>query len=178
MILTANRYAQVLFNVCNEKGWLDIVYEDFKNVFNLLEIEEEFGEFLQSPMVSHKKRLEVLQSIFHNKIDEVTYRIIVFLEEKKHLHMLQSIIKLFIHIYLEEKNIIHIIIMSSTYLNNQQINAICHHLKLKTRKEIEAEQAIDPTLLGGFKIRIGDVIYDYSLKGQLNRFSKQLQALA
>ena len=174
MLLTNNRYAQVLFDLCKEKGWLDIVYEDFKNVFNLLELEEEFNEFLKNPLISHENRLELLKNIFEGKIDDITYRIIVFLEEKKHLHMLQSISKLFIHLYLEHKNIIQITIISSAFLNNQQVNAICHHLKLKFRKEIEPDLMIDSTLLGGFKIRMGDVIYDYSLQNQLKRFSKQL----
>ncbi len=174
MILTANRYAQALFDLCKENSWLEIVYEDFKNLYNLLDIEEGFEELLQNSFLSHQNRLDILKSLFEGKLDDVTYRIVVFLEEKKHLNMLRAIIKLFINSYLEYKNIIRITIISSVYLNTQQINAISHHLKLKFRKEIEPELVIDPALLGGFKIRIGDIIYDYSIQTQLTRFHKQL----
>ena len=55
-------------------------------------------------------------------------------------------------------------------LHQHQINDICHHMKLKLRREILPSVKIDKDLIGGVKIKIDDFIYDYSIRAQLNKF--------
>ncbi len=170
----SNRYAVMAFDLCKQNDWLDKVYEDFESLQHFFEISEDFNDFITNPAFTHLKRVEVIQKLLHKHISDVTLRILLFIEEKKHLDLLDEIISDFLELYRKEKNILKVKIVSSTYLNQGQITKICEQLHHRFKKKMEYDLVIDPALIGGLKIFVGDMVYDFCFKSQLNRFRERI----
>lgn len=170
----SQRYALAIYDLCKKNGWLGKVYEDFKNLDHLLEISEEFKDYIVNPAFDHVKRAEFIQKLFQKNINEVTLNMLLFVEEKKHLAFLSEILTAFLDIYRKEHNIVKVKIISSAYLNQDKIDSICEQLNRKFQKRIEYDLIIDASLIGGLKIIVGDLVYDFSFKSQLNRFKNKI----
>ena len=174
MATSLQQYAQSFFDLCLENNWLEEVYEDLGSINTLFELNDDFNQLLTSPVISAEMRQEAIDNLFKGKLSEVTYRFLLFLEEKGHMNLLSSICQSFLEFYTENKNIIRVEIASNSLLDKKQIDDICQHLRSRLQKEIDPEFVIDQNLLGGFKVKAGDIIYDYSLKHQLEKFKRQL----
>jgi F-type H+-transporting ATPase subunit delta len=173
-IPVSHRYALTIFDLCKDNGWLDKVYNDFKSLHNFFEISEDFSDFIKNPVFNHVQRANIIQKLLKNNIDDVTLRILLFIEEKSHLYMLDEIVGRFLELYREHQNIIKIKIISSSYLSQEQINKIRGQFSRKFNKIIESDLVIDTRLIGGLKIMVGDTVYDFSFINQLNRFKERI----
>lgn len=170
----AKRYAKALFELSQEKKSLEVVYEDLKQLENLINGSDDLKQFIQNPVILLEKRQAILSSLFKDKFNIIVYQFLIFLAEKKRLALIQLIFQEFEKLCFQAKNIIRVKVTSRWALGPGQIKSICHYFKAKLKKEINPEQEIDPSIIGGVKIQVGDTVYDYSFKTQLDKFKAQI----
>jgi len=168
------RYTQAFFGLSQETKKRDAVYRDLKKINELISKSRDLEDFLSNPTVATQKRKDILTKIFKNKVDDLTYQFINFLEHKKRLNYLKDICSAFEAFYLDAKNILKVRITSSIVLNDHQIQEIQKHLSARLKKDIEPQVDIDSAMLGGIKIQDGNTIYDYSIRTQLEEFRRNL----
>ena len=168
--LVAQRYAQAFFDYAGESNRLDTVNNDLIHIEGAINSSQDFQLFLSNPVIASDKRQDILNLIWKDRVDTLTLRFLMFLTQKKRLAVLKDISGHYQKLYQKAKNILKIKIISTIALPEQQINDICHRFKLRLRKDIEAESDIQKDILGGVKIQVGDIIYDYSLQSQLEKF--------
>jgi len=168
------RYTQAIFNLSREADELDAVHRDLQQIDKLIDASEELAAFLLNPVIPSQTRQEILESIFKGKIEALTFRFILFLESKKRLYCLKDICKVFEKLYLDLKGIVKVKIETGIALNKDQVNEVCKHLKSRLNADIEPHFKVEPTMLGGIKLRKGDQVYDCSLRMQLEQFRKQI----
>ena len=101
-------------------------------------------------------------------------KFLLFLIEKSRLNILKDIAKAFENIYLNYKNIVPVTIKSAGPIEPKQMQALLKRLQEKLGKEIQPHTVIDKKLLGGFKIETGHVVYDGSLRTQLDNFKEHV----
>lgn len=169
-----SRYAQAFFELCRDNEKIDLVHRDLKHIAQVIEGSADFALFLGNPVIPSPKRREILEHLFKGRLEIVTYRYILFLEQKNRLPLLKAVCQKFEDLYRGWKGIEKVKIFTSVELKSHQLDTICHHLRLKFNKHFEPQCAIDTALIGGIKIQIGDWIYDYSFQTQLERFKKGL----
>ena len=169
-----NRYALAIYQLSQESKRTEAVREDFKRVLKLSAESPELEAFLQNPTIPNKKRQEIINHIFKVGFDTLTNQFILFLSEKNRLNFLKDVCGVFEKNYLDSHNIFKITITSSIALNDRQTIEIIEQLKKKFGKEIEMFATVDPSLIGGIKVRQGDTIFDYSFSAQLERFRANL----
>ena len=170
----AKRYAKALFDLSQENQKLEAVHSDLQTLENIIQSSKELNAFLQNPVISFHQREKILDSLFKNKISDLTHRFLNFLVQKKRINILLTICKGFEDLYLKNKNIARVNITSSGTISEGQVQAICQYLKTKLKKDIEATVDKNQSILGGLKIQIGDLIYDYSLRTQLDKFRENI----
>ena len=171
---SANRYAQALFHFSEDEKKTDVAYHNLQAIRHLIDRSHEFNAFLQDPTIPSAKRRSILKEIFEKKIDPIIFHFLLFLEEKNRLPVLNSICQGFEQIYSDAKGILKVILTSRWELSTEEIHQISHFLKNRFHKTIVPESKVDPSILGGIKIQINDVIYDYSLQTQLNKFKQSV----
>ena len=147
---------------------------NLKTIHQLIADSEDFVKFLEDPTVPSTLQKIILEKILKDKITSQAFKFILFLIEKKRLALLKDICGHFEKLYLESEGIVQAEITSSVPLEKDQIKELCVQFKNKLKKEIEPQFKIDSQVLGGIKIKVGDVIYDYSLRFQLEKFRHAL----
>jgi F-type H+-transporting ATPase subunit delta len=170
----AKRYALALFGCAQEQKSLDSIYKDLMVVSQGIEGSPEFYDFLQNPAVSFRKFKTVVESLFKHKLDPLLWQFFDFLRQHDRLDILREICSEFERSYFGFKEVLKVKIISARELKSEQLESIEKRLKARFKKEIIHELEINPQLIGGFKVQIGGVIYDYSVENQLANFKKQL----
>ena len=168
------QYAQALFDFSENQEMSALVYSDLTQLGALIKQSEDFSNLLNNPVFPKETRKEILHHCLKDKLNHATIQFLDLLNRKGRLNILKEIIPQFIKIYFTNKNIAHAKIITNAPLSKQQISAISHHLKLKFRKEIEAQMDVDPRIIGGLKIIIDNILYDYSFRTQLDNFKNKL----
>ncbi len=171
----AQRYAQALFDAAQERSRLDNVHRDLGKIAKLLEQSADLKHFLIDPIIPSLKSQAVIKDVFDGKIDELTYKFVLFLQAKRRLPQLLPICAAFNDLFDEAKHILRAKWTSSTDLSTHDTRILSDYLKEKfDNKEIIPEPKVDPRIGGGIKIQVKDTIYDYTIAAQLRRFQQSV----
>mgnify|MGYP001815478081 CR=1 FL=1 len=171
---SAKRYARALFDLCLETQCLDTVHQDLAALQRLGQESPEFASFMDDPMIPAEKRGAVLDQILSGQANPATSQFLHFLEEKGRLRVLPEITTLFEGLVHEHHGILKITIHTASPLEAEQLEQIKRRMQARFEKQIEASVKIDPALVGGFKVRVGDTIHDYSIATQLEVLKRDL----
>ena len=171
---TARRYAKALFNLALDKDRLDRVWDDLESLHALIQESVELGHFLQDPLLSIERKSSIFSLLLKEKLNILSYQFVLFLAEKKRINLLKLCCVAFDELYHEHKGILKVSIISARKLNAGQLEAINDKLKENFQKEIKSSVAINPSLLGGVRIIVGDQVLDFSLETQLQRIKQNI----
>ena len=170
----ARRYARALFELAKEQDCLETIHADLLEIARLGEHKAEFDALL-SPFVIHENdRRAAWMAILKDKAHPLTLRFILFLIEKGRSTMLGQIILEFEAFYLDANNIVPIEIVSAKELLPGQSEKIQQAFAKRLGRSVKASHETDPSLIGGFLVRMGDVVHDYTVSHQLERLRRNL----
>ncbi len=173
-IKVSRRYAKALFDLTIETGNLDRVWDDLKSLNQIIQDSFELTHFLEDPLLSAERKSSILAILLKDKLDRLTYQFVVFLVEKKRITLLQPCCAAFDDLYYQHNEILRVSIISAKALSDEQTVSINSKLKAKFNKKIESCVIVDPELLGGFRIIIGDRVFDFSLQTQLQKIKQNI----
>jgi len=165
----ASRYAKALLELAQEQKVLEQVHEDM--LFFAKTVEENRGLLLmlQSPVVPHFKKFNILREIFQSRVHPTTFTIFEIITRKNREKILYDIAKAFHELYNSFNNIQVAQIVTTFELDEQQRSHFRKITEEVTGKKIELQEKIDPALIGGFVLHIGDRQVDESIKGKLQK---------
>ena len=133
---------------------------------------------LKSPIIATDKKLAIIKSIFSNQLSQLTLLFIEIITKKKRESLLSSIAKKFVELYKTQNKIISASVITSVTLDNSLREKITALVKKNTEFEVELNEKINPDIIGGSIINIGDYQLDNSVKTQLqnlkNSYNKNL----
>jgi F-type H+-transporting ATPase subunit delta len=170
----ARRYARALFDLAREQGRADAVAADLSGLARLSENREDYEALIGLHLLSQEKRRDIWRRMLEGRGDPLTLRFILFLVHKKRADLLGLIIHEYHALHLDAQGIVAVQIVSSRPLPEEQKNTIVARMEARLGKKIEATLTTDPSLLGGFQVRAGDVVYDYSVNHQLELLHRKL----
>ena len=166
----AIRYALALSEYAQEKISIDVIYKNLTAIREGIEQSPEFASFLQDLDIPFLKFKTVVEAVFKNKLDPITWQFLDFLKKQDRLNIFKEICIEFEKLYFEYKKILKVKIISTQTLKTDHLEAIAKRLKSRFKKDIRYDVDINPRLIGGFKIQVGDSIYDFSIQNQLDKF--------
>ena len=168
------RYARALFSFAVERKALDEVYSDSLQIRNVAELSAEFARFLANPVIPAEKQKKILESIFKSRVNVETMRFLVFLVNKEKLCLLSEILLHFEDKYHEYKNIKKARIISACPMSAKHVEAICQKLKRFFKCDFETEVVVDSSILGGFMIKVEDMVFDLTVSKQLENYRRSV----
>ncbi|PHJ24482.1 atp synthase delta subunit protein [Cystoisospora suis] len=174
------RYAYALFRVAKKKNALDKVYEDLEAVRSGLESSSEFRLFVETPAVSSHQKLDVLNQLtVRYKLDALTGNLLTTLLENKRLPLLAKVVEAFDELYRKEKGELKCVVTSAAPLSPQQQSEVLAALKKRAggqAKKLLVDYVVNPQLMGGLVVRLGEQVLDFSVASRLERLQAQLLA--
>lgn len=153
---------------------LDAVEADAKALADLADASEEFAAFLDHPRIPAEKREEVLNALFSEKLQPVTLDFLRLLSQKERLGSLAEILAVFQAAMDAEKGVVTVRVRSAEKLLQRQEADLTAKLAERLGKTIRLETEVDPGLIGGFLVKMGDTIEDYSLATKLETFKRNV----
>lgn len=174
----ASRYAKSLLDLAVEKGQLDEVNNDMLMFSNLVKENRDLLLMLKSPIITHDKKLSVLNQIFEGKVNDLTLAMFRILTRKQREKYLDQIAEAFHHQYNFNQGIEEATV-TTTFALDAKIKAQFEDIVAQiSGKKVELTEVIDEELIGGFILRIGDKQIDDSVSSKLKalklEFTKNL----
>lgn len=170
----AKRYAIALFELAQEEKSLDKVALDMAGIKASLDGSLELREFVRNPIFKEEERIAIVQKVFEKRAQPLVLKFLLFLIAKSRLSVLKEIAQAFEDAYLAHKNILRVTIQSARTIEPNQMKALTLKLKERLGKEILSEVIVDKKILGGFKIKTNNLVFDGSLKTQLDKFQESV----
>jgi F-type H+-transporting ATPase subunit delta len=170
----AKRYGKALFAWVQPKGTLDPVKTDVDEIRALIDGCDDFAAFLKSPLVPDDRRNQILSAILKDKVHADLYRFSEIMEAKDRLDVFAEALGVFSELYDEAQGILRVTIVSASKMDDGQLNSLKEKFSAKYSKTINAEVLLDDSLIGGFRVIIGDEVFDNSVSTQLNTLKYKL----
>lgn len=168
------RYAKALIDLAAEQNQLDKVYADMKMIVEVCRESRDLALFLQSPVIKTDKKQAALKLTFSGKISPVTEAFIRLLTAKRRESFLVSVAEEFVEQYKTRKKILTAIITTASGLDEDLKKKVLELVQKSASSEqagVELIEKINPDLIGGFTIQVGDKRVDASLAKQVRKLA-------
>jgi len=167
-IKVASRYAKSLLKISIEKDAIEALHNDMVLVNDVCINNPDLALLLKSPIVKSGKKKIVMDAIFGAHLSEISSTFISLIITKKREGILSDIASSFIEIYKIHKNIKSATVSSAVPLSKEQKEAIIAILNAsKETESVDLTEVVDPSLIGGMILRVGDKQIDESIKRKL-----------
>lgn len=170
----ARRYARALFELAQEQGRQDAVAADLTALGRLAEQREDYAILTGPYAIDPEQRRSAWRAMLEGRADPLTLRFVLFLVHKNRASLLGQIIRDYHELHLAARGIVAIEIASARPLPDDQRRSVIAHIEARLGKKVEATLTTDASLLGGFQVRAGDEVYDYSVNHQLEQLHRRL----
>ncbi len=170
-------YGSALFDAAREVGRLTTVREQAEVIVLALEENPEFLQILNHPEIQMSEKMDLVNAVFSGSADTLIMGTITALLEKGHGREIGYVLESFVSQALEEERIGVAQVTSAVELTEDQKDRI--RTKLLDTTDYEAMRVryeVDPKLIGGLIIRLGDRVVDSSLSSKLAKMQRDLEA--
>ncbi|MGA9226361.1 MAG: F0F1 ATP synthase subunit delta [Mesobacillus sp.] len=172
--MVAKRYALALFQLSKENNLLAQVEQELRVVKEVLVNSSDLNAVLQSPKVSAAKKKEIIKDSF-SQVNPFVLNTLMILIDRHRQDQMVEVVDQFVELSNEEHGIADAKVYSIRPLTQDESDALSASFAAEVgKKSLRIQNIVDPELLGGLKIRIGNRIYDGSLRGKLNRLERKL----
>ncbi|MCK4664501.1 MAG: ATP synthase F1 subunit delta [Bacteroidales bacterium] len=168
------RYAKALFSLAKEKQLLDDIKKDMTLVYSVCNDIDEFSLLLESPVIKPSKKLSIINTIFKNKINDISLSFLKLVIKNRRDNYLKLISLNFIDFYKKSKGIKTVVLTSAVELDKDLKTKIIDQIKKSLKTEIELSEKVDKDILGGFILRIEDKQIDASISTKLKNIKQKL----
>jgi F-type H+-transporting ATPase subunit delta len=169
------RYATALYEEADAAGGLAAVDDDVLMLRNNIESNRELSRFFESPVIPQEKKESILQELLEERVETLTLQFLRLLVQKDRETLTKAILDQYQSLRDEQRGIVDAEVTVAQPLNDEDRNALVEALEEKTGKDVRLHLEENPDLIGGLVIRIGDRVFDGSVRSQLNALRDQLQ---
>ncbi len=173
----ATVYARSLLELADEQGGRERVESVLAQLEDILEVaraDKRFGEFLASRTLSHATRAQSLRRIFEGRCDDLVLRFILLLNEKHRLAHYPAILAAYDAMVQERYGRIEVDVFTAAPIDVGELSGIKDRLSSILGKDVVVHPYTDESMIGGVKLRIGDMLVDASLASMLRRMRDRL----
>lgn len=169
----ALRYARAILNLSKERGLETEVNSDMQLIVKTIQENDDLQTMLKSPVIKASNKRKVLNAIFTDKVNAISLGLFNLLEDNKRMEMLQNIASYYTIIYDHLKHMDVARVTTAVALTKDLEEKILKKVIELTGNKTSIENIIDPTILGGFILRVGDMQYDASISHNFNKLRKE-----
>ena len=171
----AKRYARAFFEIAGEEKRYEDYYHELSRFSAVLQENKNLGEFLANPVFDQPDKKAVLKSVLEKiPVSPLTANFLNLLIDKRRIGILSAIEGCYRELMDSALKKARVSVSTAFPLTSELSIGLQKALEGLTGREVEMTVIEDPTLLGGIVVRVGDTLYDGSIKTQLNNIRNLL----
>ncbi|HEX3722533.1 MAG TPA: F0F1 ATP synthase subunit delta [Nitrolancea sp.] len=169
----AKRYAQAAFSVAKEHDKLDEWEQELTQLTATLG-NPESEEFFEHPAVPVEAKQAALNTMITGSDQQAVRNLMLLLLERDRLQQLPQIVEVFHALVLEDRGVVIANVVTAVELQPDELELIRARLRQMVGKEIQISTGVDPEIIGGIVVRIGDMLLDGSVRTQLKQLRQRM----
>jgi F-type H+-transporting ATPase subunit delta len=172
MSRAAIRYAKAILETAVSSGKASQVNDDMLSIAASIAGSAELSEFLSSPIITSDVKMNALKEVF-TSIQIETHSLFRLLQENKRFEILAPITSQYTQLF-DEMNGVEVAKVTTAFPMNADLEAkVLAKVATISNKKITIENTVDPTIIGGFILRIGDKQYNASVANRLQELKRE-----
>jgi F-type H+-transporting ATPase subunit delta len=175
-VTAARRYAEAAFEIGRADGTLDAWERDLARIGETLQ-HPQLRRLLQHPAVPFAEKERVLRAVMGRGVAPAAVNLVLLMVRRGRPGAIDPMIARFAELLRRERGIALAQVRSALPLDDSQRAEIASRLRALTGSQIEIDESVDPDLIGGVAVRIGDQLYDASVRNRLERLRARLTAV-
>ncbi len=159
-----------------EKGELEKVFADIQWLQAVCRSNRDFVNLLRSPVIKADTKRKIVEAVTANQLGELTNAFVKLLIIKGRESNLPEIVTAFIAAYKEHKHIQTVKLTTAAPLDEKTRQSLIDQVKKAGNfQQVEVEEKVNPDLIGGFVLQVGDQLVDASVAYDLRNIAKQFE---
>jgi F-type H+-transporting ATPase subunit delta len=175
-IKVSRRYAKSLLGLAQENNLTEKIFADMQLVADTCDENRELTHVMGNPIIPSFKKAAVLKAIFSDKVNSMTMNFMQMMISKGRVGLIDNIAREFIELYKEMRGVRTAHVTSAIKLDESTRNAVLAIVRKKGGESVDLIERVDPKIIGGFILRMGDVQFDSSVSRRLSDISRQLHS--
>jgi F-type H+-transporting ATPase subunit delta len=167
-------YAQALLELGQPDGQADALAQEAGELLGLLNSEADLDRLLSSRALSSAQRSGAVEKLFKGNVSDVLYRFIQVVNRKGRLSELSGILQTYLDLVAEVRGELDVDVFVAEGLSDSAGQSVAESIGSALNKKVRLREHVDPELIGGLKVRVGDRLIDGSVATQLRIIKRRL----
>jgi F-type H+-transporting ATPase subunit delta len=173
----AEVYSRALFEAAKDNDALDRVHEELGEVDDALRDDRELRLFFFSPYFTSEEKKDAIRKVVDGA-DERTVNFLELLAERHRMPLLPRVRRQFDDRWAEEQGLLPVSVTSAVELDDSLVKEIGKRIQDQTGRKVELSSNVDPDVLGGLVVRVGNMVLDASVRNRLEHLRKTVAKAA
>ena len=170
----AQRYAKAILDLAKDQNVAEVVNSDMESISKTIIGSNDLHDVLTSPVLKSNLKKDVLKEIFKD-VNQVTLGAFDVLIENKRINILKEVAQTYISLYNEMNHVQVAKVTTAVPLNAELEAKILTKITELTGSGATINNIVDPNIIGGFILRIGDLQYNASVANSLSNLERELK---
>jgi F-type H+-transporting ATPase subunit delta len=171
----ARVYAEALLNAAEKAGQADLVIEELNSLINdVYRVESGLEAFLSSGAIGRDRKAQVIDRVFKGRSSDLFVNFLQVLNMHERLSLLRPILIALVDLNIERQQRVKVHVRSAIPLSEAERDRLIRELQQTLNRAPILEAGVDPDLLGGLVVRVGDQLFDCSVKARIDSLRNQL----
>ena len=169
MSYVAFQYAEALFALALEETQVDQVLEGYQSFVDALDTE--IYTFLNHPKVTKKDKKDVLEKVISNNL--LKHFVYVLIDNSRNEFIVECL-EAYKQIVDEQNKVMNVVVYSGKPLTKQELSNLASNLKKKHNRNVELENSVDPSIIGGIRVEYEGMVFDDTINNYLQTLKNNL----
>ncbi len=174
-ITSARRYAEAAFEIAQRDGQLDQWRDDLQAASAILS-EEHIARVVENPAIPLVERRDLVAKLLAKRIADKPARLVDLLVSRGRADLLARVADEYRRLLQRHQGIVPAIVTSAVPLTSAESNAVRARVEAMAGAAVDLTTQVDPAILGGLTVQVGDRLLDDSVRGRLERLRDQLRS--
>ena len=171
----ARTYAEALLDAAEKRGQAQEVFEELQSlVQDVFAAAPQFEAFLASRAITARRKPPVIRAALQGRASDLLVNFLLVLNDHERLELLRPILSAYRQLHEERTRHVRVRVRSAVPLPDDQRERLVQELRARYQREPILETRVDPDLLGGLVLQVGDWVYDGSVRTRLADIRNQL----
>jgi F-type H+-transporting ATPase subunit delta len=174
--VVARVYAKALFDIGTKEGILGQIYDDLRGVQDAVEAGPESGRFFNSPKLQRADKKRILDELFAERVCRPVTGLLHVLVDKRREPVFDNIVDEFAKYRDEHEGRVHARVTTAQPLPEDERGRLAAALAKRTGKSVELHETINPAVIGGIRVNLGDSVMDGTVLRRLQDLRRSFAA--